>query len=201
MPRLEPPDDEALAEIQPAIDAAAEMMGFVPNSLLLMARTPAVAEAFGALAAAVFSPADTTVDDELKLLVAHIASSAAGCNYCRAHTAHAASERGAAVERIEHAWEFETSDLFTEAERAALTLARDAALVPNAATDEHFQKLLEYYSPQQITEIVGVIAMYGFLNRWNDTLATELESSPLAFGEAHLKPSGWHPATSTDKDS
>jgi len=193
MPRLDPPDDEALAEIQPAIDAAAEMMGFVPNSLLLMGRTPAVAKAFGALAAAVFAPEGATVDAELKLLVGHIASSAAGCNYCRAHTAYAASERGAAVERIEQAWEFETSDLFTDAERAALTLARDAALIPNAASDAHFEKLLEYYSPHQITEIVGVIAMYGFLNRWNDTLATELESSPLAFGEAFLKPGGWQP--------
>ena len=200
MPRLDPPDDETLANIQPAIDAAAEMMGFVPNSLLLMARTPAVAKAFGALAAAVFSPEGSSIDGELKLLVAHIASSAAGCSYCRAHTAHVASERGAAIERIEHAWEFETSELFTDAERAALTLARDAALIPNAATDGHFQKLLTYYSPQQITEIVSVIAMYGFLNRWNDTLATELESSPLAFGNAHLKSSGWLPRDhSTDK--
>jgi len=201
MPRLDPPDEETLAEIQPAIDAAAEMMGFVPNSLLLMARTPAVAKAFGALAAAVFSPENSSIDGELKLLVAHIASSAAGCSYCRTHTAHVASERGAAIERIEHAWEFETSDLFTEAERAALTLARDAALIPNAATDQHFHKLLEHYSPQQITEIVSVIAMYGFLNRWNDTLATELEASPLAFGEAHLKPSGWQPATSDENKS
>ena len=186
MPRIELPDEATLEEIRPAIEAAAEMMGFVPNSLLLMGRTPVVASAFAALAAAVFAPEEASVDMELKLLVAHIASSAAGCSYCRAHTAHAADERGYSIERIKAAWEFETSRLFTDAERAALTVARDAALVPNVATDAHFEKLREYYSAKEITEIVGVIALYGFLNRWNDTLATELESSPLAFSDTQL---------------
>jgi hypothetical protein len=39
---------------------------------------------------------------------------------------------------------------------------------------------------EQVVEIVGVIAMFGFLNRWNDTLATPLEDEPLEFAEKHL---------------
>jgi hypothetical protein len=42
-----------------------------------------------------------------------------------------------------------------------------------------------------VVEIVGVIAMFGFLNRWNDTLATPLEDAPLEFGEKHLAAHGW----------
>jgi hypothetical protein len=31
-----------------------------------------------------------------------------------------------------------------------------------------------------------VVALFGFLNRFNDTLATELEASPLAAGKRFL---------------
>ena len=44
---------------------------------------------------------------------------------------------------------------------------------------------------RQVVEIVGVIAMFGFLNRWNDTFATPLEDEPLEFGEKHLTAQGW----------
>jgi len=40
-------------------------------------------------------------------------------------------------------------------------------------------------------EIIAVIAFYGFLNRWNDSLATELETSPLSFAQCTLAASGW----------
>jgi hypothetical protein len=40
-------------------------------------------------------------------------------------------------------------------------------------------------------EIVGVIAMFGFLNRWNDTLATPLEDEPVATAEKYLASNGW----------
>ena len=86
-----------------------------------------------------------------------------------------------------------TSPLFSAAERAALDLAVAGASVPNAATDEMFVALRKHWSDEQIVEIVGVIAMFGFLNRWNDTLATALEDEPIAVGEKYLAPHGWSP--------
>jgi hypothetical protein len=38
---------------------------------------------------------------------------------------------------------------------------------------------------------VAVIALYGFLNRFNHTLATELEASPLAAGKRFVAERGW----------
>jgi hypothetical protein len=38
-----------------------------------------------------------------------------------------------------------------------------------------------------------VIALLGWLNRWNITLATQLEDSAAAFARKHLAPSGWTP--------
>jgi alkylhydroperoxidase family enzyme len=83
--------------------------------------------------------------------------------------------------------------LFTEDERAALRFAQSAAAVPNAVSDEDFVEMGRYFTEEQIVEILGVIAFYGFLNRWNDTLATELESKPLSFGRKHLAAGGWSP--------
>ena len=94
-------------------------------------------------------------------------------------------------------WEFETSDLFTPAERAALRVARDAAGVPNAVTDEEFDDLRAHFDDQQIVQIVATIGLFGYLNRWNDTMATTLEETPLAFGHEHLAECGWEPGKHT----
>jgi hypothetical protein len=42
-----------------------------------------------------------------------------------------------------------------------------------------------------MVEIVGVIAMFGFMNRWNDTMATPLEEEPTHVGERFLAKGGW----------
>ena len=44
-------------------------------------------------------------------------------------------------EKIAALWECETSDLFTDAEKAALVLAREAAGVPNTVEAAHFEAL------------------------------------------------------------
>jgi len=36
-----------------------------------------------------------------------------------------------------------------------------------------------------------VIAVFGFLNRWNDTMATPLEEEPAEVGEKYLARGGW----------
>ena len=38
---------------------------------------------------------------------------------------------------------------------------------------------------------MATIATFGFLNRWNDTMATELEAEPLEFARQHLADNGW----------
>ena len=102
-----------------------------------------------------------------------------------------AARRGASLEAVEDVWDFETSEQFSEAERAALRLARDAGLQPNATTPGHFEELRKHYSEAQIVDLVAVISLFGFLNRWNDTLATQLEQEPTEFAEEHLKERGW----------
>jgi uncharacterized peroxidase-related enzyme len=190
MPHVKPIAREALEKYEPFFQAAEQMMGgFVPNSLFTMAHRPEILEAFMVLAGTVNGPG--TVDPGLKQLVAYVASNAAGCRYCQAHTSTHAAHAGVPAEKVEHAFEFETHPAFSDAERAALRLARDAALVPNLVEVEHFKALRRHFDEPQIVELVAVCALFGFLNRWNDTMSTELEGIPRSFAERHLGAAGW----------
>ncbi len=190
MPRIEPLSREQLQEFEPVFQMLEQVMGFVPNSVLTMARQPPLLQAALGLFQAAMNP-EGRVPSDLKQLVAHVASSAAGCRYCMAHTAHGAERRGVPAGKIEAVWEFEQSALFSDAEKAALRVAAGAARSPGEVTDEEFRALQAYFDDDEILEIIAVIGMFGFLNRWNDTLATELETDPLRFGESHLAHAGW----------
>ena len=179
MTRLTPLELSDLdAETRSMIENAERLMGFVPNDALVMARHPALTKAMWGLVAAVYGPG--RVDHGLKRLIGEAASKAAGCFYCSAHAAHGAKEQGVAQEKIDAVWSFEDSPLFNEAERAAINLAMKAGVVPNETTDADFDRLKAHFTDSEITEIVAVIAMFGFLNRWNTTLGTALEPVPMA---------------------
>ena len=190
MSRIDNATSDQLEANQQALSLAQAAMGFVPNSMKIMARNPALLNGFLMLSNAVLGPS-SKLDPALRQMIAHITSAAAGCRYCQAHTAHGAERHGVDADKIEAIWSFQTSDLFSDAERAALDLAQAAGSVPNNATDQQFANLKLYYSEDEIVDIVAVIAYFGFLNRWNDTLATPLEESPLAFAESHLATNGW----------
>lgn len=189
-PRLAPLPPGHTPELGDQFDATRKRMGFIPNSVLIMQRRPKMMRAYTQLAEAVWDP-EGDVDRAFKRLIAHVASRSAGCNYCMAHTADNASRLGIEQQKLDAVWDYQSSPLFTPAERAALDVAVAAGAVPNSVTDEMFTELRKHWSDDQVVEIVGVIAMFGFLNRWNDTFATPLEEEPLAFGEKHLAAHGW----------
>lgn len=191
MARVDAIPREELTDYDPVFQLLEGAMGFLPSSMRTMARIPALFDAFSNLAATVTMLGK--IEPGLVQMIANVASQAAGCRYCQAHTATHAAHTGVDVEKIENLWEFETSNLFTRAERVALRVARDAASVPNAVTDEEFDDLRLYFDDEQIVQIVATIGLFGYLNRWNDTMATTLEAPPLAFGEEHLADRGWEP--------
>ena len=150
--------------------------GFTPNSIQTMVRRPNIVRAFMQLNQAVLY--EGTVDEELKMLVSLIASQVAGCRYCQAHMANLSKIYEASEEKISHVWNYEESDLFTDAEKAALKLAYYGAMSPSQSSQEHFDEINKYYDENEIVEIVATISLFGFLNRWNDTMATEIEELP-----------------------
>ena len=191
MAHLEPLPREALPEFRTLFDQYEKTRGFVPNSILTMSRRPAIARAFMALNQAVLY--EGTVPQELKMLASLIASQAAGCRYCQAHMANLSSIYHASDDKVRSVWEFETSPLFSAAERAALRVAWKASLVPNEVTDEHFAELKRHFDEGQIVELIATVALFGYLNRWNDTMATNLEDRPRRVAERAIGVVGWTP--------
>ncbi|MCC2110824.1 MAG: carboxymuconolactone decarboxylase family protein [Hyphomicrobiales bacterium] len=189
MAHVDPLPRDATPEFKERFDHYAATRGFIPNSILTMQRRPAIAAAFMELNRAVLY--EGTVAEELKMLVSLIASQAAGCSYCQAHMANLSSIYKAADEKIRAVWEYRDSPLFSDAERAALDLAYKAAIIPNAAGKAEFDELRKYFDDGQIVEIVASIALFGYLNRWNDTMATDLEERAADVAGRAIAAVGW----------
>jgi len=167
-----------------------KILGFVPNSLLTMQRRPKMVTGFGALTRAVMDP-DGGVDLGLMRLIAHFSSRAAGCRYCEAHSLVAARIHDVPQDKLDAIWEYQSSPLYSEAERAALDFALAAGSVPNAVDAEIFARLRQHWTEDQIVQILGAVCLYGFLNRWNDSMATDLEDAPREMAERVLAKGGW----------
>jgi alkylhydroperoxidase family enzyme len=189
MTRIAPLDPAELADYEEGFAAIEAFMGFVPSSLFTMARVPGLLDGFTRLSATVFL--NDLLPHELKQLIGSMASAGAGCRYCQAHTAAHAEHLGVDPAKLADLWSFETSPHYDDAERAALRLAWHAGQHPNAATDADFDDCRRHYTDDQITAIVAVCALFGYLNRWNDTMATTLEPVPHDTARRLLAPQGW----------
>ncbi len=189
MGRIEPLTRDDLAAHEPLFGAYEQIVGFVPSTLFALARVPGLLEGYVGMAHA--AAMNGLIPESLAQMVANITSAAAGCRYCQAHTAAHAEHLGVDADKLAELWSFETSPRFDDAERAALRLALHAGQHPNAVTDADFEECRRYYTDDQITAIVAVCALFGFLNRWNDTMATPLEDRPGQVATRLLAPQGW----------
>ncbi|GAB5486968.1 MAG: carboxymuconolactone decarboxylase family protein [Parasphingorhabdus sp.] len=184
------PLEDIPEELRPQMAMMAERMGFTPNSLKIMARKPALVQSFLQMLMVAFGPG-CSIDPALRQMFAFMASYGSGCRYCQAHNAKGAAVAGVDPEKIESLWNFEQSDLFDGREKAALAFAFAGGQAPSAVTDEHFSDLQKFFSEVEIVELAGIIAAFGFLNRWNDTMGTPLEDIPRTHAEEVLKAASW----------
>lgn len=190
MPLIAPLPADHNEEVAELAQFFNETLGFCPNSVLTMQRRPAIAKAFIQLNKAVMDNKGRVTSD-LKRLIGYLASMTAGCQYCQAHTIRAAERYGAAPDKLEHVWDYRTHPAFNEAERAALDFAVAASIVPNSVDDAVARSLHQHWDEGEIVEILGVIALFGYLNRWNDSMGTSLETPALESGRQYLGGKGW----------
>lgn len=167
-----------------------ETLGFCPNSVLTMQRRPAIASAFIQLNKAVMEN-HGRVTSALKRLIAYVSSHATGCRYCEAHAIRAAERYGASDEQLHHVWEYKSHPSFSGAERAALDYSVAASSIPVDITDAIANDLRQHWDEGEIVEIAGVVALFGYLNRWNDSMGTKLEGPAEESAVQYLSVSGW----------
>lgn len=168
-----------------------ETLGFCPNSVLTMQHRPAISKAFINLNKAVMKN-EGRVTSALKRMIAWVSSNATGCLYCQAHAIRAAERYGAEQEQLDHIWEYSTHAAFSEAERVALDFSLAASQLPNAVDDALKQRLYNHWNEGEIVEMLGVISLFGYLNRWNDSMGTSIENGAVESGEHYLGKHGWN---------
>lgn len=190
MALVEPLSPEHDMHTRELADFFNETLGFCPNSVLTMQHRPRISHAFIELNKAVMDN-QGRVSSALKRLIAWVSSNATGCRYCQAHAIRAAERYGAGEEKLHHVWEYRTHPAFSEAERVALDFSLAASQVPNRVDGDLKKRLYEHWNEGEIVEMLGVISLFGYLNRWNDSMGTRLEESAIESGNEYLGSQGW----------
>jgi len=188
-PLVQPVNRDSNPELQEMIDFYEETLGFTPNSLFTMMHRPRISVAFLEMNQSVMENKGR-VTSALKRLVAYLSSMTTGCRYCEAHAIRAAERYGAKEDKMHNIWEYKTHPSFSDAERAAFDLTIAASRVPNEVDDEISENMRKYWDDGEIVEIMGVIALFGYLNRWNDSMGTMLEKPAVESGEKYLSEKG-----------
>lgn len=189
MPLVEPRPADMDLEVRELAEFFNETLDFCPNSVLTMQIRPGIARAFIQLNSAVMEN-HGQVSSAFKRLIGFVASHAAGCSYCQAHPIRAAQRYGADEEQLENIWDYRSHPAFNEAERAALDFAVAAAAIPNGVDESLQARLREHWDDGEIIEILRVIATFGFLNRWNDSMAITLVDDAAQSAEQWLGRAG-----------
>ena len=167
-----------------------ETLGFCPNSVLTMQHRPAISKAFINLNMAVMEN-HGRVTPALKRMIGWVSSNVSGCRYCQAHTIRAAQRYGAEQEQLENIWEYKTHTAFSAAERIALDFSIAATMIPNAVDSNIKTELYKYWNEGEIVEMLGVISLFGYLNRWNDSMGTVIEEGAIEIAEKYLGKHDW----------
>jgi uncharacterized peroxidase-related enzyme len=167
-----------------------ETLGFCPNSVLTMQHRPEISKAFINLNKAVMEN-QGRVTSALKRMIGWVSSNAAGCRYCQAHTIRAAERYGANQEQLDNIWEYKKHPSFSEAERPALDFALVASQIPNGIDEKIKTELYKYWNEGEIVEMVGVISLFGYLNRWNDSMGTTIEKGAIESATQYLGKHDW----------
>jgi len=184
---LSPDHDQETKELAKFFN---ETLGFCPNSVLTMQHRPAISKAFINLNKAVMAN-EGRVTSALKRMIAWVSSNATGCRYCQAHAIRAAERYGAKQEQLDNIWEYRTHSAFSDAEKAALDFALAASQVPNTVNADIKKQLHKHWNNGEIVEMMGVISLFGYLNRWNDSMGTNIEDGAVESAEKYLGEVGW----------
>lgn len=178
------PDDPRSQD--PQLEDLVNFLGYRPNALLTMARKPGLLPAvMGLVKVALRGPG--LLDEGLRFLIGAEACRGARCPYSATHAVHAAWHAGLGWERLAALPEYRHSPLFDARERAALAIASAGATLPAAGASAAFAEARAHFNEDELIEIVSLVALFGWFNRWNSLMHTVLEPVP-AEALAHV---GW----------
>lgn len=177
LPHIAPLTGDDPRREEPALRDLVDFVGYRPNALLTMAKLPNLLQAVLSMVQAALRQ-DGELSVAARFLIACEASRMSGCYYSTVHAVHAAHHVGVPWEKLAALPQHAESPLFDEAERAALALASAAGCVPVVSTASEFECARKLFSERQILEIVAAASLFGWFNRWNGLMRSEIEVTP-----------------------
>ena len=161
----------------PKLEDLVNFVGYRPNALLTMARKPGVLPAVLGLVQTTLRGAGL-LEPALRFLVCAETCRGARCAYSSVHVVHAAHHAGVGWAQLDALPHHARGDRFSPRERAALAIAAAGATLPVGDPSQAFEAAREHFSEDELLEIVSVVALFGWFNRWNSLMRTTLEDVP-----------------------
>lgn len=166
----------------PELQRLIDFVGYRPNALFTMAKRPGLLDAVLGLVSVTIR-GNGHFSEAFRFLIAAETSRVAGCRYSTVHAVHAASHAGVSEDKIVALPDYDTSPLYSPSERAALALASVGGELPMRPAESRFSVARAHYSEAEILEILGIISLFGWFNRWNSLNGSDLEAEPAAFAQ------------------
>ena len=136
--------------------------GNVPEWVKVMAHSPKILKEFTELFKAVMN--ESQIESLLKWKIASVVSKTLKCPFCVDVTKKMIKKLGASEEIIEDV------EKMPDEEKEILELVKDVTLDGHLDQPELFEKLKEKFNEAQIIEIISVMGLFNYINRFNNTL-------------------------------
>ena len=140
--------------------------GKVPEWVKVMAHRPEILKEFVELFKAIMGKG--TIEPLLKWKIAFVVSQTLKCPFCLDVSEKMLRKFGATEEIIQ---KIKTGEVSSPEEKEILELVKDVTLDGHLDQPEIFEKLKGKFSPAQIIEIISVMGLFNYINRFNNTLA------------------------------
>jgi len=139
-----------------------EKMGKVPEWVKVMAHRPEILKEFVELFKTIMG--EGTIPQELKWKIGYVVSQTLKCPFCIDVTSKMLKKLGMSDDMIEKLKNLEGE------EKETLALIKDVTLDGHLDNPELFDKLKEKFNEAQIVEIISVMGLFNYINRFNNTL-------------------------------
>ena len=140
--------------------------GTVPEWVKVMAHRPEILKEFVELFKAIMGKG--TIEPLLKWKIAYVVSQTLKCPFCLDVSEKMLKKFGAEDEVIQ---KIKTGEISSSEEKEILELVKDVTLDGHLDQPEIFERLRKKFSPAQIIEIISVMGLFNYINRFNNTLA------------------------------
>jgi alkylhydroperoxidase family enzyme len=165
-PRIEPIERPSSIKLKLAYWITKKKMGKVITPLkVVQARMPKILAVSQKM---IKAEEDLSLSDDLIFFIKSYVATLNGCSFC-IDIAKADAEKEKTVKKYEQLLDYESSEVFDKAEKAALKYVEQATL-DKEVSDEVFEELSRYYDDKEMVEITWLNAIENYHNLINKPL-------------------------------